>query len=121
MVVDAFVLNMWLYALSARKPRYAGGRPPLRVKPFCLASTQESGIFSSNAAEFNMLAFANCGPLILSGAVIGACIDHWFMGAGIGWASICTSLLIAIIAAESVRKVFARPSAPPTLEPKSAG
>jgi len=38
MVVDALVLNMWLYVPQARKPRYAGGRPPQRVKPFCLDS-----------------------------------------------------------------------------------
>lgn len=37
MVVDAFVLNVWLYVLAARKPRYAGGRPPQLIKPFCLA------------------------------------------------------------------------------------
>ncbi len=36
MVVDALVLNMWLCALHTRNPRYAGGRPPLSVKPFCL-------------------------------------------------------------------------------------
>ena len=36
MVVDALVLNMWLYVVHPRKPRYAGGRPPQLVKPFCL-------------------------------------------------------------------------------------
>jgi len=43
MVVDAFVLNVWLYVLAARKPRYAGGRPPQRIKPFCLDRINNRG------------------------------------------------------------------------------
>lgn len=53
MVVDAFVLNMWLYVLAARKPRYAGGRPPQRVKPFCLdgmSTSRAIGAVSGYAA-----------------------------------------------------------------------
>ena len=38
--VDALVLNLWLCAAHPRNPRYAGGRPPLRVKPFCLEGTR---------------------------------------------------------------------------------
>ena len=44
MVVDAFVLNVWLYVLAARKPRYAGGRPPQRIKPFCLGSMSPTAV-----------------------------------------------------------------------------
>jgi hypothetical protein len=46
MVVDALVLNMWLYVPQARKPRYAGGRPPLRIKPFCLGARMAVAKFS---------------------------------------------------------------------------
>jgi hypothetical protein len=55
-----------------------------------------------------MIVFGNCFALFLSGAVFGASVAHWYAGAGNAWGSLSTSLLIAVIAATSLSRTFAR-------------
>jgi hypothetical protein len=68
-----------------------------------------------------MLVFANCLALFLAGAGVGASITHWHAGAGNVWGSLSASFLIAVIAAENLRKAYTRSqSTLPEVE-KSAG
>lgn len=59
-----------------------------------------------------MIVFGNCFALFLSGAVFGASIAHWYAGAGNAWGPLSTSLLIAVIAAASLSRTFARTQQP---------
>jgi hypothetical protein len=49
--------------------------------------------------------------LFIAGVAFGASIDHWYTGAGSSWGSVWTSLLIAVIAAENLRRHFISHSA----------
>jgi len=43
----------------------------------------------------------------------GASLAHWYAGGGSAWGSLSVSLLIAVIAAENLRKALrSRPSSP---------
>ena len=53
-----------------------------------------------------MIVLASCIALFVSGAVFGASIDHWYVGAGTAWGSLSTSLLIAVIAAGGLRRAI---------------
>lgn len=55
-----------------------------------------------------MPVLANGLALFLSGAAVGASIGHWHAGAGNVWGSLSAGLLIAVIAAENLRKAFTR-------------
>jgi hypothetical protein len=55
-----------------------------------------------------MTVFAGCIALFLSGAVFGASIAHWYWNGASAWGSLSTSLLIGVIAAESLHRLFAR-------------
>jgi len=55
-----------------------------------------------------MIVFASCIALFIAGAVFGASIDHWYVGAGSAWGSLSASLLIAVIAADNLRRRFSQ-------------
>ncbi|HLX22652.1 MAG TPA: hypothetical protein VKR38_04830 [Usitatibacter sp.] len=55
-----------------------------------------------------MVVLSSSAALFLSGAVFGASIAHWYFGAVIDWGALSTSFLIAVIAAESLRRAFGR-------------
>jgi len=55
-----------------------------------------------------MVVLASSIALFLSGAVFGASVAHWYFGAGADWGPLSTSFLIAVIAAESLRRAFVR-------------
>jgi hypothetical protein len=55
-----------------------------------------------------MVVLASSISLFLSGAVFGASIAHWYLGAGADWGALSTSFLIAVIAGENLRRAFAR-------------
>jgi hypothetical protein len=55
-----------------------------------------------------MVVFGNCIALFISGAAFGASVAHWYGGAGNAWGLLSTSLLIAVIAAASLSRTFAR-------------
>ena len=52
-----------------------------------------------------MTVLASSVALFLSGAVFGASIAHWYLGAGGAWGTLSTSFLIAVLATESVRRL----------------
>ena len=56
------------------------------------------------AWEVNVSVIASSLALFIAGAVLGASIDHWYSGAGNAWQSAGASLLIAVIAAENLRR-----------------
>ena len=53
-----------------------------------------------------MNALANSIALFVSGAAFGASVAHWHAGGGSAWGSLSASLLIAVIAAENLRKAL---------------
>lgn len=56
-----------------------------------------------------MTAFANSLALFASGAAFGASIAHWYFGGASAWGPLSTSVLIAVIAAENLRRALAKP------------
>jgi len=60
-----------------------------------------------------MIAFASSLALFVAGAAFGATVAHWFDGAGTDWGPLATSLLIAVIAAEALRRALAKSSPTP--------
>jgi hypothetical protein len=63
--------------------------------------------------EATMIVAASTLALFLAGAVFGATIAHWFDGSGTAWGPLSTSVLIAVIAAEALRRALAKSSAAP--------
>lgn len=55
-----------------------------------------------------MNVIASSIALFASGAAFGASVAHWFAGAGDVWGSLATSVLIAVIAVEGLRRTLAR-------------
>ena len=53
-----------------------------------------------------MIVLASSIALFIAGAAFGASIDHWYVGAGSEWGPLSVSLLIAVIAADNLRRRF---------------
>ena len=60
-----------------------------------------------------MIVLASSLALFVSGAAFGATIAHWFDGAGADWGPLCTSVLIGVVAAESLRRALAKSGSTP--------
>ena len=56
------------------------------------------------AWEVKMSVIASSLALFIAGGVFGASIEHWHSGAGNTWQAVGASLLIAVIAAENLRR-----------------
>jgi hypothetical protein len=67
-----------------------------------------------------MVVFANCLALFLSGAGVGAAITQWHAGGGSVLGSLSVCFLIALVAAENLRKAFTRLQGTPPEAEKSS-
>lgn len=59
--------------------------------------------------EAGVAVFASGVALFISGAAFGATISHWYDGVETAWGALCASLVIAVLAAEGLRRALTRP------------
>ncbi len=73
-----------------------------------MRAESSSPVPSRSPAEASAAVFASAVALFISGAAFGATISHWYDGADTAWGALVTSLFIAVLAGEGLRRALSR-------------